>query len=352
MGQVVWGTDEEGRLIPVSTTEKKMEDKTIAVTCPEGVSPGQAVQIETDGQKFQVTVPEGVTPGQTFNAAVKVAAKTGATVLSTETAAFKKLTVDEVNQRVKNLQTSFAAQSNALFRKNLTFQGKRRCTNCCLLLVPIFLTVLVLLLQLLIEVLFLGRNFVRCPYCGPADDFAKTYCANKDCADFFFYDNTTATGRQQRADIENLFEKDVHTECRDLMKTCGGNGNTECFLSQYASGFQFGFCPFTIGPKNPDLRQAPAPTFRSSTPVLFTGGDEVRLAHCAHDTRIIGFRAPSHPFFRCCLPESFANAQESFACRLFQRMWSKSFIPKPTIPSLNTREWRKRCGSCASWLAS
>ena len=40
----------------------------VAVQCPAGMSPGQALQVQgPSGQMFQVAVPTGVGPGQTFH---------------------------------------------------------------------------------------------------------------------------------------------------------------------------------------------------------------------------------------------------------------------------------------------
>ena len=95
---------------------------------------------------------------------------------------------ETIKRRVEELRTPFAQQAAALFRKNLAFQWKRRTTNCCLVLVPLLVLLLVFGAQALLEILFLGSSSVRCPYCGPAgDSWGQTYC-NKasSCAQFFF----------------------------------------------------------------------------------------------------------------------------------------------------------------------
>ncbi len=137
---------------------------------------------------LQVAVPEGVQPGGQFKVKLKVPKKmaaNNASVISEETTVH--FDQAEVSRRVENLRTPFMRQADALFRKNLSFQRKRKCTNCCLICIPVVFLILVLLLQLLIEILFLGKNLVRCPYCGPSDDdFGKLYCNKQDCVEYFF----------------------------------------------------------------------------------------------------------------------------------------------------------------------
>ena len=42
------------------------------------------------------------------------------------------------------------------------------------------------------QVLFLGKPRVRCPYCGPADDaYGKVYCAGARSCQEFFFDNAS-----------------------------------------------------------------------------------------------------------------------------------------------------------------
>jgi len=267
---VKWGTDENGSLIALDTKEVEMEDVNVLVTAPADATPGQIVAVQVKGKDFQVAVPDGVAPGAQFNVSVKVQKKAGATAMASTTTEEQgvKFTAEEIDRRVAGLKTPFSGQSNALFRKNLTFQSKRICTNCCLILLPVFFLIIIFLIQLLIELLFLSQPVVRCPYCGPEDDFSKSYCNGKNCTDYFF----------PEADADALNAKygvNVRAECEKTKTTCIGNGNTTCFESRFAPGSPF--CPFPIGPVLPALGASPSLEkqggFLSETPVLYTGKD-------------------------------------------------------------------------------
>jgi hypothetical protein len=217
-----------------------------------------------------VAVPEGVQGGQQFNVSVKMQKKTGLTANMTTTSeeGGVKFTNEEIDRRVANLKTPFSGQSDALFRKNLTFQSKRICTNCCLILLPIFFLVIIFLIQLLIELLFLSQPFVRCAYCGPEDDYALAYCDGKNCTDYFF--------PEEDADkLNERFGVNVREECEKTKKTCVGNGNATCFETRFTPGSPF--CPFPVGPVLPILAPSPANEKQggslSKTPVLYTGSD-------------------------------------------------------------------------------
>ncbi|EKX32324.1 hypothetical protein GUITHDRAFT_82405 [Guillardia theta CCMP2712] len=173
---VKWGADENGNLIVVDTKESNVTQKSIVVTVPEGVGAGELVQVEVEGQTFNVTVPENAPPGTTFNATAYVEPKnTNASLFSDST--MIKISEEEVQERVTKLHTSFGQQAGASFSKNLSLQSRKWLTNCCLVLIPIFFIIIILMLQFLLEILFLGQPTVRCPYCGPANDtFAKSYC--------------------------------------------------------------------------------------------------------------------------------------------------------------------------------
>ena len=50
--------------------EEEESDSTLEVTCPEGVSAGDVIYLQFDGQEIEVTVPEGVEPGDEFDVEV------------------------------------------------------------------------------------------------------------------------------------------------------------------------------------------------------------------------------------------------------------------------------------------
>eukprot|EP00899_Mesostigma_viride_P019984 jgi/Mesvir1/27988/Mv20187-RA.1 len=56
-----------------------------------------------------------------------------------------------VNSRVARLAPSFRTQTNALFRKNLTFQKRNWRTNCCIVATPLLLCILLVLMQKAID---------------------------------------------------------------------------------------------------------------------------------------------------------------------------------------------------------
>ena len=58
------------------------------VTCPEGVQPGQSIQITTPSGMMQVTVPSGVAAGQQFRVQVGAAAAPPGTVVDAQNNAF------------------------------------------------------------------------------------------------------------------------------------------------------------------------------------------------------------------------------------------------------------------------
>ena len=274
---VKWGTDEDGRLIPVDTKEMEMQEQEVMVTCPPGLSEGQAVQVMVDEVAYQVAVPPGVSEGQAFKVSVRVPKLAGAVSQEDMNASQYVISAEEVQGRVDKLHTPFLAQADALFRKNLSFQWKRRVTNCCLVLVPLFVLALVFGIQALLEVLFLGTPLIRCPYCGPADDsYGQLYC-NKasSCANFFFPNSS-------RQDYINVYGTDVSARCAAIAGEgplgkndpayCKGNGNPSCFQIQWASVSQVGFCPYLPSaiPTQPPIGSAPLAQSRSDTPVLFT----------------------------------------------------------------------------------
>ena len=274
---VKWGTDEDGHLIAIDTTEIQMEEQEVMVVCPEGVSGGQSVQVMVGGTTYQVAVPPGVSSGQQFKVAVKVPKKADNASQENLGDSQYVISADEVRRRVEKLHTPFLVQADALFRKNLSFQWKRRVTNCCLVLVPLFVLALVFGIQALLEILFLGTGVIRCPYCGPAGDaYGQLYC-NKaaSCVEFFFPNSS-------RQEYINVYGVDVVARCSAIAglgplgskdpSYCYGNGNASCFQVQWATPSQFGFCPYlpsTI-PTEPQLGYAPLAATRAKNPVLLT----------------------------------------------------------------------------------
>jgi hypothetical protein len=166
---------------------------------------------------------------------------------------------------MSKLQTPVLKQANALFRKNLSYQKKRRLTNCCLCFVPMIVIGLILLVQLVVEVLFLGQPRFRCPYCGPADDaYGRNYCNKaQTCQGYFF-------PTKDREELTKKFGVDVVDECTKTAGTCGGAGNLTCFKPEWSSGFQQAFCPFNLAPSQPSFGYMPPPVLASKTPVLYT----------------------------------------------------------------------------------
>ncbi|XP_043717032.1 ABC transporter A family member 7-like isoform X2 [Telopea speciosissima] len=75
---------------------------------------------------------------------------------------------------------SFLTQANALFRKNLIFQRRNMKTNIRLILFPLFLSLLVLLIQTLIENALNGDPDERCG-CSCIDKNADGSCKRTVC---------------------------------------------------------------------------------------------------------------------------------------------------------------------------
>jgi hypothetical protein len=249
----------------------------------------------------------------------------------------------EVAMRIDQLQTPYLKQADALFRKNLSFQKKRRLTNCCLVLAPILVIGLILCVQYIFEVLFLGKPRVRCPYCGPADDaYGKTYCAGYGSCQEFFFPNAS------RVELRNKFKVDVVEECAALSKTCGGTGNFSCFKPEWSRGFQIAFCPFQLAPSQPGIGYMPPPQYASKTPLLYTSdadpaktkvvdsvmGKMFDVKHTDENTASRKLRASMHattsllfqmlvavPLAGCAsldVSSTLSTAQEQAVCKLLQ----------------------------------
>ena len=174
---VVWNTDEDGKLVVADTIED--EPRAVAVVAPTDAAV-RIVSVEIDGKYYNVPVPEGVAAGAEFTVTLRVPSSGASGALGQQlsmSASANTISDAEVAVRMERLQTPFRMQAEALFRKNLSYQKKRRLTNACLVIVPILVLGLILGVQFVVEVLFLGQPNVRCPYCGPADDdYGKLYC--------------------------------------------------------------------------------------------------------------------------------------------------------------------------------
>lgn len=85
-------------------------------------------------------------------------------------------------------ETARKTQANALFRKNLTFQKRNWRTNCCLVFFPVFLCILLVVIQTAINHLLSGSDF-KCgcrvlpdPNGGPAQKVCGLQYSNSDQA--------------------------------------------------------------------------------------------------------------------------------------------------------------------------
>jgi hypothetical protein len=113
---VRWGTDEEGRLVPVDTREaRRVLRRTVPVLCPPGAAPGDVVEAEVEGVRTAVTVPEGVRAGESFEVAVAQPDGPGpdtdpAAPAECGSGAGHAVTVADVQARVLRLQTPLAVQ--------------------------------------------------------------------------------------------------------------------------------------------------------------------------------------------------------------------------------------------------
>mmetsp|Transcript_40231 Transcript_40231/g.119957 ORF Transcript_40231/g.119957 Transcript_40231/m.119957 type:complete len:1026 (-) Transcript_40231:846-3923(-) len=130
---------------------------------------------------------------------------------------------------------TFKEQSNALLRKSTVYQKREICTNVCLLSAPIFFSILLLVIQLLINNLFLtGPDFecgCQCLQC----------CYNNDA------NNCTL--------LESGFcDEDEGFECRSY-------NTTKCGL-QYSSAEQSAFCPIPYPSNWPALTLTPEAVYR------------------------------------------------------------------------------------------
>jgi len=160
----------------------------------------------------------------------------------------------QIQERMETLQTTSGMQMRALFKKNAAFQGRRTCAVCCMICSPIFFILLMLMLQFLINNLFLSTPERRCPYCGPGEPFAG-YCKEMDCAEFFF-----SSQPERKA------------ACTAWATNCTGNA---CYKREWASSSQSKWCPWDVGQSQPVLMYLPGDersiSSWSENPVLYTG---------------------------------------------------------------------------------
>ena len=63
---------QEGRLPVQQLKEVEMQEQEVVVTCPEGVTQGQELQVMVGDNPYTVTVPKGVTSGQQFQETFRV----------------------------------------------------------------------------------------------------------------------------------------------------------------------------------------------------------------------------------------------------------------------------------------
>jgi hypothetical protein len=239
--------------------------KHVSVSCPDGIAPGQVATVEVEGGLYQFVVPYGIAPGTPFD--LLVAIPTGP----------MRLTHDELRERVEKLRTPFLRQAEALFRKNLQFQWKRRVTNSCLILVPALVLALIFGIQQAIDGLVLSSTNTRCPYCGPYDDYGRSYCmGSNDCPELFSPNSSWDT-------LLDMYGVDIVAQCKAMAglgpngtndtNYCFGKGNLSCFQAKWATSSQAPFCPIT-GRDNilvqPPLGFAPLPAVRAKSSILYT----------------------------------------------------------------------------------
>ena len=113
---VRWGTDEEGRLVPVDTREARhAPGRSVPALCPPGAAPGDVVEVEVEGVRMSVAVPDGVGPGDRFDVLVAQPDGPGPGLDRDAAGAGEcgggyAMTEAEVRARVLRLQTPLAVQ--------------------------------------------------------------------------------------------------------------------------------------------------------------------------------------------------------------------------------------------------
>lgn len=131
MFSVRWGTDEDGRLVPVDTREARRISQPAALStavCPPGSGPGQTVEVEVGDQRVLVTVPAGIAPGDTFQVLVgdQGAELSSGLDVSREAEVQAPVTVGDVAERIRRLQTPMTVQ---VLRRFLLLSSERSCAT-------------------------------------------------------------------------------------------------------------------------------------------------------------------------------------------------------------------------------
>jgi hypothetical protein len=112
---VRWGTDEDGRLVPVDTREaRRMSQPAIIATaiCPTDAGPGQTVEVEVGEERLTVTVPAGVAPGESFQVFVGDSEQELESNINGAGGGDGQapVTVGDVTERIRKLQTPLVVQ--------------------------------------------------------------------------------------------------------------------------------------------------------------------------------------------------------------------------------------------------
>lgn len=209
--KVTWGLDDNGHMTAIDVVQVPSGNVqiTMKVTVPEGLEPDETgqrrVSVKTSSETTAVViVPDGLGPGDVFEAPVEVAGVGADTTgLSGHSGSDFIQTEVELDRRIEKLSTSYLSQSAAMMTKTVNIQKKRCCSNVCTCLCPLVSIALCLVLQAtVVELLLFPNGMVaqRCTYCGPNDAWGKTYCEGKDCAEYFFPDDSKDKLRTCSAD--------------------------------------------------------------------------------------------------------------------------------------------------------
>jgi len=86
--------------------------------------------------------------------------------------------VKSIDSRRTALRASLGLQVKAMFIKNLHFQKRRKWSNCCLCVLPVFFIAILVALQIIINSLLLGSGNFTCPDDpSTATNAQRTWCA-------------------------------------------------------------------------------------------------------------------------------------------------------------------------------
>ncbi|KAK9805638.1 hypothetical protein WJX72_009637 [[Myrmecia] bisecta] len=160
--------------------------------------------------------------------------------------------MDNVGDRRTELNATFRTQANALLRKNVVYQKRKRRTNCCIVLAPIFFCLILLLLQIAVN---------------SALNSADNRCGCK-CL--------TCCTKQNGVDI--CHDNTADNPCRPgVFDSCKVTDDTQCGL-QYSSGSQASYCAVANPSSWPPFLQVPEPEYRAqparpATTSLYTAQD-------------------------------------------------------------------------------